>query len=111
RDPVTCVGTRSRWSVGGQLAPGVREVSAPAGIDQIAPEEMIVSCGAGTRVDELQAALAEWGQLVSLPAGGTVGGALAVGRSDVTRLGRGPARDALLQARVVNAEGRLAKAG
>ena len=57
------------------------------------------------------AALAEWGQLVALPPGGTVGGALAVGRSDVTRLGRGPVRDALLQARVVSAEGHVVKAG
>ena len=77
---------------------------APAGIERIEPEEMIAACGAGTSVAELQAALAERGQLVCLPAGGSVGGVLAVGRSDVTRLGRGPVRDTVLQARVVNAD-------
>jgi glycolate oxidase FAD binding subunit len=110
-DPVTCVGHRTRWSVGGYAEPGAREVSAPAGIDRIEPEEMIVSCGAGTSVDELLAALRPHGQLVALPSGGTVGGALAVGRSDVTRLGRGPVRDTVLQARVVTADGAVAKAG
>jgi len=109
--PVTCVGSQSRWEVGGHVEPTAREVRAPAGIERIEPEEMIAACGAGTSVDELQAALAERGQLVCLPVGGSVGGVLAVGRSDVTRLGRGPVRDTVLQARVVNADGRLVKAG
>jgi glycolate oxidase FAD binding subunit len=72
---------------------------------------MTVVCGAGTPVDELAAALAEHGQEVALPAGGTVGGALAVGRSDVLRLGRGPVRDTLLQARYVAASGEVVTAG
>jgi glycolate oxidase FAD binding subunit len=70
-----------------------------------------VCCGAGTPVDELDAALAAHGQRVALPSGGTVGGALAVGHSDVLRLGRGPVRDALLQARVATATGEVVKAG
>ena len=78
-----------------------REVRAPAGVEAVEPEEMIVRCGAGTPVTELQAALAEVGQMVALPEwpGATVGGVLAVGRSGILRLGRGPVRDALLQAR------------
>jgi glycolate oxidase FAD binding subunit len=111
RDAVTCVGLRTRWLVGGYVEPGTRAVSAPAGIDRIEPEEMIVACGAGTPVNELLAAVADHGQLVALPRGGTVGGALAVGRSDVTRLGRGPVRDAVLQVRVVSSDGHLVKAG
>ena len=70
-----------------------------------------MSCGAGTTVDELDAALAENGQRVTLPPWGTVGGVLAVGRSGVRRLGDGPVRDALLQAGVVTADGLVAKAG
>lgn len=42
---------------------------------------------------------------------GSVGGALAVGESAITRLGRGPVRDALLQARYVSADGELVTAG
>ncbi|MDQ1494388.1 MAG: glycolate oxidase binding subunit [Actinomycetota bacterium] len=76
-----------------------------------AADEMTVCCGAGTPVDDLQADLAACGQFVALPAGGTVGGALAVGRADVWRLGHGPVRDALLQARVATAAGEVVKAG
>ena len=42
---------------------------------------------------------------------GTVGGALAVGRSDIRRFGYGPVRDVLLQARYVSARGEVVKAG
>ena len=43
--------------------------------------------------------------------GATVGGVLAVGHSGIRRLGYGPVRDTLLQARYVSAEGRVVKAG
>ena len=105
--PVTIEGGGTR---GGALD-GVRTVSAPAGIERVDAAEMVVECGAATPVAELASALAEVGQTVSLPPGGTVGGALAVGESDVTRLGHGPTRDALLQARYVSAAGRIVKAG
>lgn len=108
---VACEGMRSRWSVGGAVDPGARVVRAPAGIERCSPDEMTVVCGAGTPVDELAAALAEHGQEVALPAGGTVGGALAVGRAGVRRLGRGPVRDALLQIRYVGAAGEVVMAG
>ena len=105
--PVTLEGLRTR---GGAVA-NVRTVSAPAGIERIDAAEMVVECGAGTPVDELLAALAEHGQTVSLPPGGTVGGALAVGHSSITRLGHGAIRDVLLQTRYVSAAGKLTKAG
>lgn len=106
-DPVTITGLGTR----GGPVPGVRSVTAPAGIDRIEPAEMTVSCGAGTPVAELDAALAEHGQTVALPVGGTVGGALAVGRSGIRRLGHGPVRDTVLQLRYVSAAGAIVKAG
>ncbi|MBA3289409.1 MAG: FAD-binding protein [Acidimicrobiia bacterium] len=106
-DPVTIAGFGSH---GGGVE-GVRTVNAPAGIERIEPEEMTVRCGAGTPVDELAAALAEHGQQVTLPSGGTVGGSLAVGRSGVRRLGDGPVRDAVLQIGYVSAAGEVVKAG
>jgi glycolate oxidase FAD binding subunit len=111
--PVAAVGGKTQWEVGGRPDPGTRLVSAPAGIAWIEVEEMTVSCGAGTLVTEIDAALAERGQLVALPAweGATVGGVLAVGRSGLRRLGYGPVRDTLLQARFVSAEGKVIKAG
>lgn len=106
-DPVTITGNGTR----GGPVDGVRTVRPPSGIDWIQADEMIVSCGAGTPVDELDAALAELGQRVCLPPGGTVGGALAVGSSGVRRLGDGPVRNTLLQARYVSAAGEIVKGG
>ena len=105
--PVTIAGSSTR----GGAVPDVHCVRAPSGIEWIQPDEMTASCGTGTPVDELTAALAEVGQRTVLPPGGTVGGALSVGRSGVRRLGDGPLRDALLQARYVGADGSIVKAG
>lgn len=105
--PVAVAGLGTR---GG--APGAaRRVTAPAGISRIDAAEMVVECGAATPMDELAAALAEHGQTVALPVSGTVGGALAIGHSDITRLAHGPARDVLLQTRYVAASGKVTKAG
>jgi glycolate oxidase FAD binding subunit len=105
--PVTVAGHSTR---GGGVS-GVRCVTAPSGIDAFQPDEMVLSCGAGTPVEEVQATAAEHGQYVNVPAGGTIGGALAMGHSDLLRLGRGPLRDALLQTRYVSAAGELVTAG
>jgi FAD/FMN-containing dehydrogenase len=111
--PVTAVGGRTQWGVGGGVAPEAREVRAPAGIVAVEAADMTVRVGAGTTVTELDAALAEVGQTVALPAwdGATVGGVLAVGHSGLRRLGWGPVRDVVLEARVVSADGRVVKAG
>ena len=105
--PVTICGLGTR----GGAVPHVRRVIAPSGIEWVQADEMTAACGAGTAVAELSAALAEVGQRTVLPDGGTVGGALARGRSGIRRLGDGPMRDVLLQARYVGADGALVKAG
>lgn len=105
--PVTIAGLSTR----GGAVPGPRTVTAPSGVRWHQADEMTVCCGAATPVDELQAALADSRQSVALPAGGTVGGALAVGVSGARRLGDGPVRDALLQAEYVSAWGEIVKAG
>src|SRR5436305_193487 len=90
--PVTIVGGRTQWDVGGGVDPSAREVRAPAGIVEFEPAEMTVRCGAGTTVGELDATLAKHGQCVALAGddGATVGGVLAVGHSGVGRLRQGP---------------------
>jgi FAD/FMN-containing dehydrogenase len=90
---------------------GVRCVHPPAGIEWIQADEMTMRCGAGTPVDEVDAALAELGQCIALPPGGTVGGALSVGHSGIRRLGYGPVRDVLLQACYVSNLGQVVQAG
>jgi FAD/FMN-containing dehydrogenase len=106
-DAVTISGASTRSGP----VPGVRRVSAPSGIDWFRPDEMTVQCGAGTSMEELVDALADAGQTLAIPPSGTVGGALAEGRSSIRRLGYGPVRDTLLQARYVSAAGEIVKAG
>ena len=106
-DPVTITGLGTR---GGPIA-GVRAVRPPSGIEWIQADEMTMRCGAGTPVDEVDSALAEVGQCVALPPGGTVGGALSVGHSGIRRLGYGPVRDVLLQACYVSDGGEVVQAG
>jgi FAD/FMN-containing dehydrogenase len=106
-DPVTIAGLATR----GGPVDGVRTVMAPAGIEAFTPDEMTVRCGAGTPMEELDDALARHGQAVAIPPTGTVGGALAVGRSGLRRLGYGPVRDTLLQARYASAAGEIVTAG
>ena len=111
--PVCVRGGGTRWSLGGEASPGTREVQAPEGIVAFEPAEMTVRVRAGTPVAVLHEELAADGQRTALPerAGGTVGGALMAGESSIARLGLGPVRDALLQARYVCADGRIASAG
>jgi glycolate oxidase FAD binding subunit len=114
-DPVCVVGGQTQWTVGGLPAPGTRELTAPAGVVAHEPAEMIVRVRAGTVVADLNAVLAQSGQMVPLdPADAsraTVGGVLAVGQSGPRRLRYGPLRDYLLEVRFVSAEGRMVKAG
>lgn len=105
--PVSIIGLGTR---GGQV-PGCKVVAAPSGILDYDPAEMTLRCGAGTSMDEVLDALQAAGQMVAFTPGGTIGGALATAASDIRRLGRGPAREALLQARIVTANGLIAKAG
>ncbi len=110
--PVAVRGHGTRWTLAGPLDPAAHIVSAPTGIVDYRPAEMLVTVRAGTPVADLHATLAEAGQRTSLPErGGTVGGAVAVGENCLDRLGRGSVRDAVLQVRYVSAEGVLVAGG
>lgn len=111
-DPVAIEGRRTRWNRGGALTDGTRVISAPSGVVDFQPHEMIVTVRAGTTVADLEATLAERGQRSALPnRGGTVGGALAVGENHLAVLGRGMLRASLLEVRYVSAEGKLIRGG
>ena len=119
-DGAVCVrGGGTRWTLGtspyveADEGPEVRVVTAPQGIQKHDPAEMTVMVGAGTALTDLAAALSLHGQEVALegPPGSTVGGTLAVGHSSVRRPRIGAARDTLLQAECVGADGALFKAG
>jgi glycolate dehydrogenase FAD-binding subunit len=114
--PVVAEGSRTQWGVGvvdPATVAAARPVRPPAGIVAVEAADMTARVRAGTAVADLDAALAEVGQTVALPAwpGATVGGVLAVGHSGLRRLGWGPVRDTVLEVRYVSAEGNLVKAG
>lgn len=113
--PVAVEGGRTQWDVGGTGDPSTRLVRAPSGIVELEPAELVVRCGAGTTVAELDAALAEHGQMSPIdaarPEAATVGGVFSVGQSGIRRLRYGHVRDLLLEARYVAADGELVKAG
>lgn len=110
--PVAVEGNHTRWAAGGALETGTRLVRAPEGVVEYRPEEMTVRVRSGTAVADLHAELASSRQRTPLPRrGGTVGGALAVGENDISLLGRGRLRDALLQVHYVSAEGTVISGG
>lgn len=113
---VVAEGGRTQWSAGlvdPEALAAARVVRAPAGVVAVEAADMTVRVRAGTPVADVDAALAEVGQVVAIPGwpGATVGGVLAVGHSGLRRLGWGPVRDTVLEVRYVSAEGRLVAAG
>ncbi|MCP3853805.1 MAG: FAD-binding protein [Actinomycetia bacterium] len=111
--PVTCVGGRTQWDLGGEIVGRAAEVQAPSGLVEFEPAEMIARVGAATPVTELHEAISEANQFTILPEipGATVGGVLAIGHSDHHRLGHGPLRDALLEAIIADHSGILVAGG
>lgn len=110
---VVPVGGRTHWGVGGPPPEGT-EVRAPAGVIEYDPAELTVTVGAGTRVGDLDAVLAEAGQQCPLDPrspDATVGGVLATGLSGLRRLRYGPVRNRLLEVHVVLGDGRCVKGG
>ena len=114
-EPVAVRGGGTQWEVGGLPSGDTREVKAPSGVWSFAPADMVVRCGAGTTVAELNEEIGRAGQMLPLdplcPKEATVGGVLAVGRSGHRRLRYGPIRDLLLQVVFVNSLGQLIRSG
>jgi glycolate oxidase FAD binding subunit len=79
------------------------------------PDDLTISIAAGMTVADLDQTLAANGQMfpvdVPLPQRSTIGGVLATAMDGPRRLGYGTNRDLLLGVRVVEASGRISKAG
>lgn len=105
-------GAGTRPDIGGAVAENVPSVTAPVGIVEYFPDEMIVRVKCGTTVAELNEVLAKSNQRCALAErGGTVGGAIAVGENHLEVLGRGRLRDSVLQIRYVSNEGKVITGG
>ena len=112
--PVAAVGGGTAGPVGGAIDPAGTD-RARTGRHRGDPARRAHRDGPGGHaVATLQDALGEVGQFVVLPSLGpasTVGGALALGWSDISALGYGPVRDSVLRIRYVDAWGRIVTTG
>jgi glycolate oxidase FAD binding subunit len=86
-----------------------------AGIIDYEPTDLVLSVGAGARLGDVQAVLAEHGQRLPLdPPGGvdaTIGGLIATGRWGPLRYSTGTLRDLLIGIAVAHPSGTVSKAG
>ncbi|MCB1971117.1 MAG: FAD-binding protein [Geminicoccaceae bacterium] len=104
-------------------AAGCLDTSGLAGIDMYEPDELVMSAGAGTPLADIEAALAEKGQVLAFepadyglilggPAGcQTIGGVFAANLSGPGRIRSGAARDHLLGLQLVTGHGQIIKTG
>jgi glycolate oxidase FAD binding subunit len=99
------------------------DLSALAGITLYEPNELVLSCRAGTPLAEIESALREKGQQLAFEppdlaplfggeaGSGTIGGVLACNLSGPRRLRAGAARDHFLGVKAVSGRGEAFKAG
>lgn len=91
-------------------------VTGHRGIANYQPKELVITGRAGTSMEEIEAALAEQGQMLAFepphfgPAA-TLGGTIATGLSGPARPYAGSARDFVLGARVLTGRGRVLRFG
>ena len=117
------VGNATRGAIGNPVEADQKLSSRGlTGIVSYNPAEMVLSAKAGTPISEIEAALAEAGQMMAfepmdhrgiMGTSGepTIGGAFAVNASGPRRISAGAARDNLLGVRFVNGKGETVKAG
>lgn len=88
------------------------DMTSYRGIVSYHPSELVVTVRAGTPLAELEAALAENGQMLAFEpphfgASATVGGCVAAGLSGPRRMSAGALRDFVLGTRLLDSEGRI----
>ena len=126
-EPLEMVAGGSKRGLGRPLQlPRQLDLSRLAGIRDYQPSELVLTAGAATPIEEIDAALAEarqmlafeppdWGALFGLPASvsrrRTLGGVLACNLSGPRRIKVGAARDHFLGFRGVSGRGEVFKAG
>ena len=105
-------GSGTKDFYGEQLAGEVLDTRSYAGIVSYEPSELVVTARCGTPLSQLESALAEHGQFLAFEPprfGGdpTIGGVVAAGLSGPRRANAGAARDFVLGAKLLDANGEL----
>ncbi len=109
--PLRIRGAGSKDFYGGMLAGDVLDVSGYNGIVAYEPTELYITARCGTPLAEIEAALAEKGQMLAFEpprfSGGTVGGCVAAGLSGPRRQHAGAVRDFVLGVKLVDGTGQV----
>jgi glycolate dehydrogenase FAD-binding subunit len=111
RTPLRIRGAGSKDFYGGMLAGEVLDVATHAGIVAYEPTELYVTAKCGTPLAEIEAALAEKGQMLAFEpphfSGATVGGCVAAGLSGPRRQQAGAVRDFMLGVKLIDGTGQV----
>ncbi len=118
RTPLEIRGGGSKTFYGGKSGPPLQllETDGHRGIVHYAPTELVITARAGTRIRDINAALAEKNQRIpfeppEMDGHGTLGGTLATGFSGPARPWAGAARDHVLGTRILNGRGQVLRFG
>ena len=108
-------GDTKRW-YGGEPVGEPLDTTGLTGISSYEPTELVVTARAGTRLAELEAALAETGQCLAFEpprfgGGGTVGGMVAAGLAGPSRATAGGVRDHVLGLTMLNGKAEVLSFG
>ncbi len=116
RRPLRIRGSGSKDFYGGLSKGEVLDTTAYRGIVDYAPEELVITARAGTLLHEIEAVLAEQGQMLPFepPYFGpraTLGGCVAAGLSGPRRVSSGAVRDFVLGVQILDGQGDLLRFG
>jgi glycolate oxidase FAD binding subunit len=114
--PLAIRGGGSKDFYGRPVVGEALDVSGHAGVVSYEPTELVVTARAGTPLAEIEALLAEHGQMLPFEPprfgpGATLGGMLAAGLSGPRRPWGGAVRDSVLGVRLINGRGEVLKFG
>jgi glycolate oxidase FAD binding subunit len=121
--PLELVGTGTKRGLGRPMQTArTLDVSAFSGISLYEPEELVITAGSGTKLADIEAALAAKGQMFAFEPpdlsrllksadAGTIGGMLAANLSGPRRIKAGAVRDHVLGIAGVSGRGEAFKAG
>lgn len=113
--PLRTRGAGTKDFYGGMLSGDVLDVSGYRGVVAYEPTELYVTARCGAPLAEVEAVLAEKGQMLAFEPprfhGATVGGCVAAGLSGPRRLQAGAVRDFVLGAKLVDGTGQVLNFG
>jgi len=110
KEPLRIVGGGSKDFYGQELEGTLFGTSAYSGINNYDPTELVITARCGTRLSEIEYALAERGQMLAFEpphfgADATLGGCIAAGLSGPRRPHGGAVRDHMLGVRLLDGRG------